>query len=360
MSRIDINWDDLNSDETRGHVSQMQEVQAAPLVRSVGSEQPAKSVWYRNQILNMAVAGLLGGLLAWGFIEVLLSDDSGLDTTATNIIFTMMVGLAVGIVVASWEGVMARSWRKIGNSLKWAGPILLGTTLLAGIIANVVYTGWIDSIYDNAIDLAVANDWSESQFLEYVQGQYHLPRGVAWSIVGIGAGLGLGLASRQGQRILNGVLGGLIGGFAGGALFDFFTSGPAARVVGLAITGLAIGLAIGLVEVARRQNWLEILSGGMAGKQFILYSDKTAVGSSPNNEITLIKDPQIAPTHMYLVSAGNGLSVETANASYPTLVNGAPVAKQQLRDGDIVQLGSTMLRYRDKAAEQVVSGPIVG
>ena len=56
-------------------------------------------------------------------------------------------------------------------------------------------------------------------------------------------------------------------------------STTSARITGIAITGLAIGLGIGLVEVARRQHWLEIMTGGMAGKQFILYSSRTTIGA---------------------------------------------------------------------------------
>lgn len=360
-----IGWDDLTSPEVDAQVQRMREAQSVPLVRSVGEPEDAKPAWYRGQIVQMSIAGLIGGLLAWAVQELVLPGDSvtqtsELGTAMINIGFTMLIGLSVGIVLASWEGVFARSWAKIGRSLRIAGPVLIGTTLAGGFLAHVIYTNWTEAIWQSAIEKGIALDWTDAQFFDYVTSQLHLPRGVAWAVVGLAAGIGLGIASRASQRIINGAIGGVIGGFAGGALFDFFTSGVSARLVGIAITGAAIGLAIGLVEVARRQHWLEIVTGGMAGKQFILYTGATTLGSSPECDVTLIKDPGIAPVHARLDSRPEGLQASSTDPSLPALVNGAALGQQTLRDGDMLQLGSTMLRYRDKAEQQVVDGPIAG
>lgn len=363
--RLEIGWDDLQSQDTTDYVNQMRAAKSVPLVRNVGqAPAPGAGAWYRGQVVQMTLAGLVGGLLAWGLIELFTSPDRSSETegeaTIRNVMFTVVIGFAIGVVLASWEGVQARSWAKVGNSLKWAAPVLLGTTLVGGLIVNQIYRSWMESIYESAIRQAQLENWTELQFYEYITTQNHLPRGVAWALVGLSIGLGLGLASRQKQRVLNGAIGGLVGGFLGGVLFDFFTSGPAARAIGLALTGLAIGLAIGLVEVARRQHWIEIASGGMAGKQFIIYSQRTSVGASPENDVTLIKDPGIAPKHAELVAGPRGLAVTSLDPMHPTLVNGQPVAQHDLADGDVLQLGTTVLKYRTKSDQQPVTGPIVG
>lgn len=360
---LNIGWSDLESPDTIRHAEGMKAAQAVPLVRNVGAPRTEKRAWYRGQLVQLALAGLMGGLLAWLLIEVITQPDNSDrtdDPTISNILFTMILGFSIGIVLASWDGIQARSWSKIGNSLKWAVPILIGTTLVGGIVANAVYSAWIESIVETAILKAQSENWTETQALAYLQGQIHLPRGVAWSIVGLSAGLGIGLSTRRPQRIVNGAIGGLIGGFLGGVLFDFFTSGTMARIFGIALTGLTIGIAVGLVEIARRQHWLEIASGGMAGKQFILYGDRTSVGSGPDNDVTLIKDPNIGSTQVVLTVVAESLQLTSVDPQHATLVNGTAVQQQTLRDGDTVQLGSTLVVYRSRQSQQPVAGPIAG
>lgn len=359
---LKIDWDDLTSSEVDAQVSRMREAQSVPLVRTVGEPDDEKPAWYRGQIAQMTLAGLLGGLLAWGLVELFTTQSSATagEVAVANIGFTMLLGFGIGLVLAGWDGIVTRSKEKTWRSVRTAGPVLAVTTLIGGVIAHLIYSNWVQSIVASTLSEAIALGWTDQQFLDALQSQMHLPRGVAWAIVGLAVGVGLSLASRQRQRIINGAIGGLIGGFVGGALFDFFSSDVSARLVGIAITGAAIGLAIGLVEVARRQHWLEISSGGMAGKQFILYSGTTSVGASPECDVTLIKDPQIAPVHARLESGPNGLVATSADPHTPALVNGAVLAQQTLRDGDMLQFGSTLLRYREKTEQQVLDGPIAG
>lgn len=356
-----LTHDDLNSVETVAYAQEMKQAQSAPLIRPVGEVELAQAAWYRGGIVQMGIAGLLGGVLAWLLTELttaMMPDD--VSTFVSNMTFTVVIGFAIGLVMASWDGIMARSPQKVLKSLKTAVPVMLGTTVAFGLLANWIYTSWIGAISEDLYRKAIAFDWTETQIVNAFGSAAHLPRGVAWAIIGLAVGLGLGLASRQRQRVINGAIGGVLGGFIGGFMFDFFPGEVSARAFGIAVTGLVIGLAIGLVEVARRQHWLEIVSGGMAGKQFILYSQLTTVGSGPLNDVTLIKDPAIAETHAYLEQASGGLTIKSADPMHPTLINGVPVSEQELADGNMVQLGSTMLRYRDKAADEAVSGPIVG
>jgi hypothetical protein len=362
-SSLHIGWDDLYTPETDGYVQQLQAAQAAPLVRAVGDATDAKPTWYRGQIVQMALAGLAGGIVAFGLQELIVRPDvlqATDDPTVSNVLFTVLIGFGIGLVIAAWEGIAARSLAKVGRMLAFAAPALLLTTLVGGFVANAIYSPWMESVYDRLLSQAIALDWTDAEFFQAAGNATHMPRGVAWAIVGLAAGVGIGLTSRQVQRVINGALGGLLGGFVGGVVFDFFTSGVSARITGIAITGLAIGLGIGLVEVARRQHWLEIMTGGMAGKQFILYSSRTTIGAGADNDVTLIKDPAIAAHHAVLTANERGISVGAVDPMAPLLINGAPVGSQGLTDGDVLQLGSTMLRYRDKAEQPVAPGAIVG
>lgn len=357
---LKIEWDELYSAETESQVQDIITARSVPLVREVGIAAEAKPAWYRRQIVQMSLAGLLGGLFAWGLTEVILSDSSDMSATAVNILFTMLLGLGIGLVVALWEGLVTRSWAKIKMALLRTGPALAGLTLLGGVIADRIYQPWIESVFTDVEARAYTLGWTDAQFYDALYSAMHLPRGVAWAIVGLVVGLGIGIGSRNKQKVINGALGGIAGGLLGGFMFDFFTSGPAARAFGIMITGLAIGLGMALVERARRQHWLEIVSGGMAGKQFILYGDRTTIGTAPENDVTLIKDPAIAPHHAVLSASSDSLALAAQSAAHPVLVNGAAVETRRLVDGDVVQFGTTMLRYRNKSEQPVVAGPIVG
>jgi hypothetical protein len=366
--RLHITSDDLYLPEVEARVNQLKEARSVPLVRQVGDPGGNGTPWYRNLVLNMLAAGLVGGLVAWGLIEIeanLLEDSD--NTTLSNVMFTMLIGFGIGLVLAVWDGLVAGSVARAKRTFLIAVPALLVLTLAFGFLANAIYSDWTDSIAREAQDKILDGEFdTESEFISWLNGQLHLPRGIAWSLVGLAAGLAVGIASLKWQRMVNGAVGGLVGGFLGGFLFDYFTStsesdsGVLARGIGTALTGILIGLGFGLIELARRQHWLEIVTGGMAGKQFILYGGRTTLGASSANDVTLIKDPGILPQHLVLTGNGNALTAQATQAGAPFSINGIPTDGQQLRDGDTLQLGSTLLRYRNRAEEKVASGPIVG
>jgi pSer/pThr/pTyr-binding forkhead associated (FHA) protein len=89
----------------------------------------------------------------------------------------------------------------------------------------------------------------------------------------------------------------------------------------------------------------------IAGKQFILYKDATYIGSSPQCEIYLFKDPTISPRHAALHRRGNGFDLEDLGSASKTFVNGAPVARTRLKRGDQIQIGSTVLLFQERAKQ---------
>ena len=117
---------------------------------------------------------------------------------------------------------------------------------------------------------------------------------------------------------------------------------------------------MGLVETARREHWLEIVSGGMAGKQFILYHQQTVIGSGADCHVTLIKDPAISPQQLQLTQGAAGLTARSLDPQRPAQVNGSAILEHTLADADLLQVGSTVLRYRSKTAAAPLPGNIRG
>lgn len=363
--RITITTEELQSTQVQEQVQRMQSAQSVPLAKSVGGPKaapPTPAKWWNETIVTTGIAGLLGGVLGWVISEVISRPDSGNAPFADNpalatTLFTVLFAVGLAGVLASWEGFQSRSLEKAGLALLRSAPVVIAGAAIGGFVAQkIIYQPMIEDLFERA--LREAN--SEQQFLDILTSGIHLPRAIGFAVMGAMVGLALGAAARSGRRAMNGLVGALVGGFLGGFMFDYVAgwfgdSAVAGRIGALAITGLATGLAIGLVENIRKEFWLEIMSGGMAGKQFILYHDRTIVGSAPDCQVTLIKDPSIAQHHMALARTPRGLELQALSPSEAMLVNGLPVHQAQLRDGDVVQIGTTLLRFGEKQP----SAPIV-
>jgi Ca-activated chloride channel family protein len=180
-------------------------------------------------------------------------------------------------------------------------------------------------------------------------------RAAAWAVAAIPAGLGQGIALREKKVILNGVVGGVMGGLVGGLFFDPISvvlgqaeRATASRAIGFLIIGLAVGLFVGLVEGWTKTAWLFMKAGPLAGKQFVLFRDTTVLGSSPKAEIYLFKDEAIEPRHALIYNRGGRFEIEDCNTRDGTYVNGIPIRRQILNQGDQVLLGKTVLQFQLK------------
>lgn len=372
---INISWDDLSAPDVTQRVSDMQQAQAIPLTRSVGLPPPAQPAgalgWLRGSAGALALAGLVGALVTWGLVELVLQPDSedpwyGDSGTTGNVLLAVTFAIGLGLTITAWEGVEARSWVKARNAMLRALPYLVGGGAVGGFLTSKVYESMAEDVAEEAMERAIARAGSEEEALDiyigYVQDHLHLPRGLAIGMVGLTVGVALGAVSRSSKRAVNGAVGGFVGGFLGGFVFDYIEvgDGTVSRLVATVLTGVVVGMAMGLIETARREHWLEIVSGGMAGKQFILYGASTSLGSSPTCDVTLIKDPHVAPHQGQLVLQGDVLTARSTDPGFPLSINGRPVGQQALGDNDLIQLGSTVLRYRARAAAVPAAGPIHG
>ena len=343
---IHITLEDLNSETVERNVGALRSAGRPDLVRPVGDPNSAGR-GSGLTILFTALYGLAGALIGALVLEVVAQPDSsnpwyGTNSFVATFIYFGGVALFIGVAFSVGDSIETRNAAKIFRQAGLGIAIMIGPVLVATIIANLLWQhlwlNYLESLsslrqFDSAVDSI----------------RQHLMRGLAWGVCALGMGIGLGAAKRSGRAVLNGAAAGLIGGFIGGFLFDYFrfSSGTINRIVADVIIGGLIGLALGLISEITKQHWIEIAAGGMAGKQFIIFSNRTSVGSSPSADITLIKDPAIAPVHLHLIASGKELSL-ASDPPAVVAINGTPVMRQQLVDGDLVLLGSTVLRYRSK------------
>jgi hypothetical protein len=344
--RIEITASDLATPEVEQQVRALREAATPQLIRSVGTPQaPTPGAWWRGNLVTNTFAGLLGGLAGFVLSEVVMGGDGAERVIVDDVnmhvaIWMTLVALGISALLSGWEGIEARNGQKLLQAWKVGLPVTAVGGFVGGMIAQVLYGNFFDRALERAMRAS-----SDSEAFEIMESALRVPRAIAFLVAGAIVGVALGVASGAKQKAINGAIGGAIGGFIGGFLFSFVTSsGAVARTVTLCVTGAAIGGAIGLIEQARKEVWLEIVNGGMAGKQFILYHDSTTIGSAPGCHVTLIKDPHIAPHHATIVRGPSGPEIQAADPSVGVLVNGQPVQRAPIASGDQVQVGTTLLR----------------
>lgn len=362
--KIVITTSDTQDAKVVAVTHQMKEAEQYALVREVGNSATAKKGGVTAiAVLIMAGAGILGGLIAYGLNKLsdVLVDWEMRESWQANLTFTFIMAFSIGITLLVIDSATERNLQKVGMSLAIGAPVAFVAGLAFGGVAHLIYSPWIESIYEDAqrsVELGIIV--TEAQFYDFINSKMHLARGVAWSIVGVSAGITIGAASKSARRLAVTSIGGLLGGFLGGFVFDYFTGEASAQIFGMLATGLLIGLAMSVLEQASKTRWIEIVSGGMAGKQFILYKNDLTIGSSPRADITLIKDPAIPELAARLVIQGKQAVLESLNPAVPVAVNGQVATRTVLVDGAQLTVGSSIVRYRERSNEKAAptGGPV--
>jgi hypothetical protein len=283
----------------------------------------------------LGLAGLVGALAGWGIAEPGFIDDIRHHSWGNVVMIPFIITLmCVGFGVS--ESAVERSVRKalLRGVLALPLGILLG--FMFDMMANIIY----------GIGLRIC---FEAGAQTYKNPAVWIARGIAWMVFGAAGGVVYGIVGQSSKKGMYGVLGGALGAGLGGLLFDPISMAThnayVSRAVGFALVGMATGIGMGLVESALKDRWLYVVSGPLAGKQFILYKSETTIGSRQESDIYLFKDPNILPRHAVIRLQGARVSLQ---ATGPVLWAGQQVNTRVLQDGDLLQLGRYAFRYKEK------------
>ena len=272
-----------------------------------------------------------------------------LQHMVASFLFFPIVAALVGLFIGATDGLLSRAFRRSVTCGLVGMGIGLSAGLLATVLAEVVY-----GLGRTLVARFETGDGDPGGAAFVIQ---MMVRGVAWSLAGAAMGLGQGVALRSKKLTLNGLIGGTVGALLGGLLFDpidLWVSGrelhsaTLSRAVGLGVIGAVTGLMIGLVELLAREAWLKMLTGPIAGKEFILYKNPTLIGSSPKSDVYLFKDPEVEPTHAELRQEGESYVLIDRSTPAGTFVNGRRASRTRLRSGDQVRIGKTVFNYSEK------------
>lgn len=410
--KIRVSWDEMNApeidvkikqQEMLGRAQEHQRQQGPPPLPSQSGRKQGTAVWY-NSVFCMAIFGIIGGLSGWfvgeifwiilscpqdeyqeamvelqelgmsvergemsetegesGFarwyaryqdnpyVAVVMDDSMPQDEKDTRIealakhdrfkgffktfLWTSTVGMLLALSLSVAEPVVSRNWRS---------AIVNGSIgIIIGLSGGAVVGLFIDSLFRVILgdeDIALL--------------RLMFARVIAWAILGLFLCIAPGIVLRNWKRFSIGLLGGLLGGLIGGVLFDPITmlipSDVPARLVGVVTIGLVAGVGTGLIESVAKSGWLRVVGGLIAGKQFIIYKNPTYLGSSPQCEIYLFKDPQVGPRHAAIHTVPGGFELEDLQSATGTLVNGRPASRVRLRNNDQIQVGATLLLFQEK------------
>ncbi|HSV13514.1 MAG TPA: FHA domain-containing protein [Tepidisphaeraceae bacterium] len=369
---------------------------------------PSSSLWY-NAILTMAIFGLLGGVLAWCAGEALrLRPDPKAEARAHMReigYFTQRV--AEGKMTAAeadstinvlrapygsnpyfaiysdtslsdaekdaqlraldqreaWKAFIAKllsfglSGMLIALCLSIAEPVVdhnvQGAVVngavgaAAGLMGGLIVSLFVDRLYAALRGAGSGGGGDETGY------QQMLARAITWGVLGLFLTLAPGLVMRNAKKFFIGMAGGLLGGLVGGALFDPVAAATdgnqhVSRLVALLAIGVVAGAATGLIENAAKSGWLKVTVGLIAGKQFILYRNPTFIGSGPECQIYLFRDPKVGRRHAAVHIVPGGFELENLPMGGTTLINDKPVERARLRCGDRIQIGATSLAFQEK------------
>lgn len=323
-----------------------------------------KTPFYLNPMFYYCVAGMVFAFLAWLINEPMINENYDRENTtqAINIIagfllFMLTAGF-IGLGLGLTYGIANHNLRQslycsvvgFAVGLIIAIPLSFIADIIFGIMVRIVMiVNEVKPDYDSG--RMTVHDIRGMAFALLLSG-----RGLAWAIVAPCSGMGLGIALKSRKIFTVGLVGALVGGALGGLFFDpvdrFLKSpgedGWLSRLVGITTIGLLVGLFTGYFENLSRISWLQMIKGPLAGKQFNLYKSPMILGSSPKADIYLFKDPDVDVKHASITAVGAKFMLKDLESRAGVFVNGHRVDKKILQKGDVVTLGTTVLKFDEK------------
>lgn len=286
----------------------------------------------------LCLVGLLAGLAAWPAAEITLLFQSKFPSYLVFSIFLGVVfGLVIGAFFGSGDGIIMSHRRSIVTGV--ARGIVIGAA--GGAIGFLIGQGVL---------------FFTGEYLIHSMRRFNavgmpISRAIGWAVLGLFVGMVDGVRSRSWNKIRVGIIGGISGGFLGGLALEYFrTAFPEtvfARLLGLLIFGLFIGLLYGFVEVRLSYGVLTLLNGRYKGREFLINQKKLRIGALEKNDIKLEGYNYVSDCHALVSVKKDDVFISRVEKG-KLLVNDDPVDEHMLKYEDVIKIGSAKLLYQYK------------
>ncbi len=98
---------------------------------------------------------------------------------------------------------------------------------------------------------------------------------------------------------------------------------------------------------------LEILNGNNRGRIFPITTGQVRVGRAPENEV-VIDDPKCSRVQLVIGFVGDTTVAQGVSNKNALIVNGKKVKQIELKNGDVIQVGDTELKYHESSPSPVL------
>ena len=295
----------------------------------------------RLKLIFYLIAGALGGIGSWAFVLFLLNRDFS-NPIMPHIILGSIIGLHIGSYIWSVEAIIARQRYQAIRGAIYGG--------MSGIIG-----GGIGGLFGATIFTKIGGFIVERMDAMSEAGVY-LGLAMGWGLLGLFIGMSGGIAERSWKKSVYGIIGGTIGGVVGGIIFNYLRSNIhySATAIGLAFLGGSIGLGISLVEEALSTVKIRIIKGRNEGRTFSVTKNTISIGRDDRCDVCLSGNEGVALQHAKISVNSNAFEITETGGGTGVYVNDKKAAKSELKNGDIIRIGSAVLmfnHYRHREAE---------
>jgi hypothetical protein len=236
----------------------------------------------------------------------------------------------------------------VGISIGFFPSFILGRSNYS--LRGAAWVGAVGALY-GGVGGALALPAAE-YINQYLEGGFK-GRMVALALFGLALGVAEGIIG--GSRRWRALAGGVIGGLLAGGVLEMLVYAPGTKsysgIVALISIGLAIALSISLFVNVLVDAWLE----GDPKSKFRgpYYLDKfrqpneAVLGSGGAGKV-YVYIPDAQPAHASITLTDTGALLRHISDKGQTYVSESPIREVILHDGDVIQVGGAKLKYRER------------
>ncbi|MBA7668885.1 hypothetical protein ES703_77003 [subsurface metagenome] len=291
------------------------------------------------RMVFFGLVGIIAGILSWPCAEVMLFFQARFPSL---LLFSIALGVVIGVFIGGCfgtsEGIISISFKKIKSGIVMG--IIIGA--IGGLFGFVIGQGSLIFIGTTFFNSAMS----------FKNIGFPISKAIGWAAFGICIGIVEGIRSRSFDKVKHGIIGGLIGGILGGLVFEylrvFLPQNFIARLCGLIILGLLIGLFYGYIENQLSRASLFLLNGRFKGKEFPLSQKRIRIGSSQKAEIGISGYANLYDVHAEIKREKQAFMLADVGSKIGTFLNDKRVSKAKLQNDSIIRLGSAQFLFRTK------------